>query len=1664
GKDGDDILIGNDNDNWIAGGSGNDTISGGNGNDELVGDDALIGGNDVIYGGSGDDFIYGGDGNDTLYGGTGNDWIDGDYGNDTISFADASSSVTINLNYGAAAIGAETDYFSNIENVIASEYNDVIAGDSGNNTIDGAGGYDTVVFSNAASYYTVSENIDGSITVTGDGTDTLVGIELLQFSDSTMNFGNESTSPEIISAVVSGNQVILTFSEAMTLQNPYGAHVFSSAGVEIALLNAVGDGTTQWTLTINATIATTDFITLTSDGSIGYGVSGYLSYGTAFIGGTGSNTINLTGVWNYPQPYSVFANNGADTITLDGGDNGSYVNIIESIAAIDVIKFGDQFVDEDFSLINDGPVSIDGFDVSGTTTNDKLSLIANTIKSDTIGYVDGAQTPVALVASHSITSGIVTFKDASGNIININTVAKAQEVYDYLHLNIAEAGMTVAAEINIYGQALVVFQKGAEGTNSFVTALYGVSGVTLSTTTYGLNKVQIIDQTGPEVMNVMTTTEGIRLEFGENVQTANFTGAQLYKNGTLDMGTFTQNITGSSVILSSSTTTLSDTDFVVLDASAVHTFTVTDGASNAWTDTEAFKFAIGGAGNTIIDLGTLTGVMEADGGAGNDTLTGTASNEYLYGGEGDDTLNGLAGDDDLEGGAGDDTIYGGDGDDWMSGGSGNDTLDGGNSVLGNDMDGGSGDDTYVVRTVDDNYWEKDNNGTDKVISYKQSTYLNYNVENLDIMYTLGSTAWGNNLNNTITGSTGADIIDGGEGNDFILGGNGNDTIYGGNGDDNLGGGAGDDTIDGGNGADTVKYLLAGSGVTVDLRITTAQNTVNSGYDTITGIENLTGSLYDDTLNGDDNANIINGSDGNDFIGAQGGNDIIFGGNGDDNIGGGAGDDTIDGGAGNDTLRYTNVSANGLIVDLRITTAQNTGPSGYDTISGIENLSGSSFNDTFTGDDNANIINGLAGDDTISAGGGNDTVYGGDGNDSIGGGAGDDTIDGGVGNDTLRYTNVSANGLVVDLRITTAQNTGPSGYDTITGIENLSGSSFNDTFTGDDNANVLTGGNGNDLLDGQGGDDTAVFTYASSQYTIVLNDGGTITVTDQTTSREGSDTLSNIEYLKFSDTIIAASSLITPNTPPTSTNASVTTNEDTATVFALSHFSFSDTDVGDALTKVQITTLPTVGTLALNSVAVTLNQEILASAINAGQFTFTPAANANGTAYASFGFKVSDGTDYSTTANTVTINVTAVRDDLVLTGTSGNDTLNGDQIDVGSYDTIYGLGGDDIINGGAGNDTVDGGDGNDVLNGGDDIDTVSYESATSGVNVKLWSTAAQATGGSGTDTIVNFENLTGSSYDDILSGDGIANILNGGAGNDTLNGNAGADTMIGSWGNDTYYVDNTGDIVSETTVVGGAVDTGGNDLVISTVSYTLSNYVEALRLNSSSAINGTGSSQNNVIYAGSGDNVMDGQGGYDTVSYESATSGVNVKLWSTAAQATGGSGTDTIVNFENLTGSSYDDILSGDGKANILNGGVGNDNLIGNDGWDTLNGSSGNDILYGGNGNDTLTGGTGIDSFVFNNALNTLSNKDTITDFSISEDIIKLENSIFMSLSAVGTLNASNFVANGSGIAMDVIDYIVYNTSTGALSYDADGSGAGAAIQFATLTGIPNITNVDFIVI
>jgi serralysin len=164
----------------------------------------------------------------------------------------------------------------------------------------------------------------------------------------------------------------------------------------------------------------------------------------------------------------------------------------------------------------------------------------------------------------------------------------------------------------------------------------------------------------------------------------------------------------------------------------------------------------------------------------------------------------------------------------------------------------------------------------------------------------------------------------------------------------------------------------------------------------------------------------------------------------------------------------------------------------------------------------------------------------------------------------------------------------------------------------------------------------------------------------------------------------------------------------------------------------------------------------------------------------------------------------------------------------------------------------------------------------------------------------------------------------------------------------------------------------------------------------------------------------------------------------------------------IAGNNSSNTLTGTAGADVIQGLGGRDTLYGQGGNDRVEGGSGNDSLYGGAGLDQLLGGSGYDSFVFNTALDPVANVDQILDFSTIYDTIRLDDALFTALAGTGTLSSAAF---HTGVAAhDSTDRIIYDRGTGALTYDADGTGAAAAIKFAQLSSGLALASSDFAII
>jgi Ca2+-binding RTX toxin-like protein len=283
-------------------------------------------------------------------------------------------------------------------------------------------------------------------------------------------------------------------------------------------------------------------------------------------------------------------------------------------------------------------------------------------------------------------------------------------------------------------------------------------------------------------------------------------------------------------------------------------------------------------------VGTAPSISPILGTNGADYLKGTADHDTIYGHAGNDTLYGLAGDDLLDGGQGADV-----------------------------MAGGKGNDRYYVDDIGDVVWEwgdgeYHSDGIDRVYASVSYT-LPAGVEHLHLTGDASINGIGNEDHNFISGNIAANTLDGGAGNDTLIGNGGNDTLIGGTGHDSLYGGAGADIMIGGTGDDTYDVFDAGdmvferTGEGIDTVLASASYTLVENVERLeltqfAGAANGTGNGLDNSIIGNEYANVLSGLAGNDYLSGRGGADVLIG---------GAGRDTMDGGTGADRFVFASLA-------------------------------------------------------------------------------------------------------------------------------------------------------------------------------------------------------------------------------------------------------------------------------------------------------------------------------------------------------------------------------------------------------------------------------------------------------------------------------------------------------------------------------------------------------------------------------------------------------------------------------------------------------------------------------------------------------------------------------------------------------------------------------------
>jgi Ca2+-binding RTX toxin-like protein len=866
------------------------------------------------------------------------------------------------------------------------------------------------------------------------------------------------------------------------------------------------------------------------------------------------------------------------------------------------------------------------------------------------------------------------------------------------------------------------------------------------------------------------------------------------------------------------------------------------------------------------------------------------------------------------------------------------------------------------------------------------------------------------------------------------------------------------------------------------------------------VAHIVGTNGNDSLVGTSGVDTIEGLGGNDTLVGLAGNDSLLGGTGDDRYVVGTGDILSDSG-GTDTVE-SSVS--------------------WTLGAGFENLtftgtavtsgSGNSLNNVITGSAGNNWLRGLEGNDTVNAGAGNDTIQMSNGS---GTNYGADVIDGGSGIDTLDFGTAARSAVLVSLWSGSVSGGGTDGAGTATvvNVENVNGSAFRDSITGNAAANFLFGFDGNDVLDGREGNDR-----------LEGGAGGDVYWFSTAPGSANADTI--VGFVSGGEQIVLDAG-VHPSLGPNGNFAAGDARFATGAGFN------SGQDSSDRVIYNTTT----------------------------GQLWYDADGNGSGTAQLIAtlqGAPALAATDLMVTGSTSSNVPSEGNDSLV--GTAGNDTIDGlggddtidglagnDALDGGDgNDQVFGRAGDDNIEGGIGNNTLDGGSGNDSiasgltpeffgrqpyadrLIGGDGNDTLdgagggdTLEGGLGDDFYRVWDGDIALADPGGVDSVFTidaswtlgsgFENLDtgpsdqGGSAASFLIGNELNNIVDGSETNDArIEGGAGNDTLYGSGRDGHSFIDGgDGDDLIHSgsgfhTIVGGAgdddvfggfrpetIDGGaGNDFLLGEDGADLITGgdgndtlagVNDLPFDFFNEFADTlnGGLGNDIYYVRGGETLVD-SGGIDAV--------VTNVDWTLAAgfeaawiewQGVTVHGNELANSFTNFVWWADDESLP---APDTVFAGGGNDSYDG--GWIAasiiFHGEAGDDVMHA-SGYARFTGGAGADVFVTAMA-GPLQDPEhapferhfEVTDFTSGSDTLRLDASFHMTqLGTSGhfTSNDARFhAAAGATSAHDADDRVIYDTSNGDLWYDADGNGAGEAAYIGRLTGAPTLLATDIEVV
>ncbi|OWY35892.1 beta strand repeat-containing protein [Herbaspirillum aquaticum] len=1446
----------------------------------------------TVYGSNANDLLYGGSGNDVLIGGTGNTFFQGGAGADqivggvnstgtnvnTASYAGSSAGVTVNLVTGAGTGGdAQGDQLSNIQNLRGSAFDDTFVANAAVNRLDGgSGGSDTVSYTSSNSAVTVN-------LVTGTGTG---------------GYAQGDTYTHIQNVIGSDyNDVFVASGEANRFDGGLGSNTVSyassNAGVNVNLQSGVGSGGAaagDSYVRIQNIIGTAYNDTFVGSADVnsfdgGSGGSDTVSYAGS-TAGVSINFVSGRGTGGYAEgdSYNHIQNAigsafddvfiaGVDSVHFDGGSGGSdTVNYGASTGAVTVNMItmsgsGGYAQNNTYTNIQNivGSSYSDTFIASAAANNFNGGLGG----SDTVSY---ASSNAAVTVDLTHTDGTGTF----GGYAQGDVLAHIQNLIGSAYNDTFIA----SADVNNF--------NGGGGSNT-VSYIFSTGGVTIDLTNAigtGTGGYYAAGDSFSNIQNLIgsayddtfvasadaNTFDGAGSNHNRVSYAASTTAVTVdlnYADGTGTSGGYAQGDKLSNI--QDLTGGVGNDTFVA--SAAANNFDggagsnrVSYAASNAGVIVD---LVLGSGSGGYADNDTYVNIQNVTGSTANDTFIASLAANDFVGGGGTNTVsyakasdgngvivdlfhgtgsNGFAGGDtysgiqNVIGSAYDDTFIADSNTNVFAGGLGSNTVSYAfstaavtvNLVTGSGSGGFAAGDTYtgiqnvVGSSLDDliiasSEANSIDGGTSTASSHNRVSYASSDAGvTVDLNFTNGNGTSGGYA----TGDKLANIQD-------LTGSGFDDTFVASLAANNFDGG--------GSSHNRVSYASSNAAVTVDLNFTNGTGT-SGGYaagDTLTNIQDLTGSSFDDTFVASNAANRFDG-----------------------------GTSTA---SSHNRVSYARSDA-GVVVDLNSTDGTGTsgGYAAGDTLVNIQDLTGSDFNDTFVASAAANNFEGGGGTNTVSYARANDGV-----------------------------------GVTVDL----FQHVGSNGFaagDTYSNIQNVIGSSYADLFIADNNVNSFTGG---------GGSDTVSYVNSTAAVTVDLAGG---TGTGGFAQGDSYSGVPNVIGSSFNDTILASSVANVIDGSGGTHNRVSYASSDTGVTVNLNFTDGTGTSggyaAGDKLSNIQDLT------------GSAFDDTFVASSV-ANNFDGGTGTQHNRVSYAS-----------SDAAVTVDLNFTNGN------GTSGGyatgDTLTNIQDLTGS---IY----DDVFVASALGNRFDGGTGS-LHN------RVSYANSTAGVVVDLNSTDGTGTSGgyAAGDTLVNIQDLTGSDFNDTFVASAAANNFEGGAGTNTVsyarandgvgvtvdlfqhvgsNGFAAGDTysniqnVIGSSYADLFIADN-----NVNSFTGG----GGSD----TVSYVNSTAAVTVDLAGGTGTGGfaqgdsysgipnvIGSSFNDTILASSVANVIDGSGGtHNRVSYASSNAAVTVDLNFTDGTGTSGgyAAGDKLSNIQDLTGSAFDDTFVASSVANNFDGGTG----------------------------------------------------------------------------------------------------------------------------------------------